>query len=51
MIPEFLKRVDVAERGVAWGAYWKDVRERTEELAAKLVGDVGAGAPADGQPG
>jgi len=40
VIPEFLKRVDVAERGVAWGAYWKDVRERTEELAAKLVGDV-----------
>ena len=51
VIPEFLKRVDVAERGVAWGAYWKDVRERTEELAAKLVGRRGAVATADGQPG
>jgi thymidylate synthase ThyX len=39
-IPEFLERVDVAERGVAWGAYWKDVRERTDELAAKLTCDV-----------
>ena len=29
-----------AERGVAWSDYWSDVRERTEELAAKLVGDV-----------
>jgi hypothetical protein len=42
VIPEFLTRVDIAERGVAWGAYWKDVRERTAELVAKLVGDVGA---------
>jgi thymidylate synthase ThyX len=40
VIPEFLTRVDVAERGVAWGAYWKEVRERTEDLAAKLVGDL-----------
>jgi thymidylate synthase ThyX len=42
VIPEFLTRVDVAERGVAWGAYWKDVRERIEGLAAKLTGDVEA---------
>ena len=40
VIPEFLKRVDVAERGVAWSNYWKDVRESTHELAAKLLGDV-----------
>jgi len=40
VIPEFLKRVDVADRGVAWSAYWKDLREQTQELAAKLVGDV-----------
>jgi thymidylate synthase ThyX len=40
VIPEFLKRVDAPDRGVAWSAYWKDVRERTEELAAKLVGDL-----------
>jgi thymidylate synthase ThyX len=40
VIPEFLKRVDVEDRGVAWSAYWRDVRERTQELAAKLTGDA-----------
>lgn len=40
VIPEFLSRVDVRERGVAWGSYWQRVRERTEDLAATLVGDV-----------
>ncbi|MEX0985227.1 MAG: FAD-dependent thymidylate synthase [Actinomycetota bacterium] len=40
VIPEFLSRVDVDERGLAWGTYWKDVRERTEDVAAKLLGDV-----------
>jgi thymidylate synthase ThyX len=42
VIPEFLTRVDVAERGIAWTTYWREVRERTDELTAKLVGDVGA---------
>src|SRR2546422_4467490 len=42
VIPEFLKRVDVDARGVAWSVYWRDVRERTQELAAKLTGDVEA---------
>ena len=40
VIPEFLKRVDVPERGVAWSTYWREVREATEELTAKLVGDL-----------
>ena len=40
VIPEFLKRVDLPDRGLAWSSYWRDVRERTQELAAKLVGDV-----------
>jgi thymidylate synthase ThyX len=40
VIPEFLTRVDQPERGLAWSAYWKDQRERTQELTAKLVGDV-----------
>src|SRR5207342_3863062 len=40
VIPEFLKRVDLPDRGAAWSSYWRDVRERTQELAAKLVGDV-----------
>ena len=39
VIPEFLKRVDVNDRGLAWSSYWRDVRERTQELAAKLTGD------------
>jgi hypothetical protein len=40
VIPEFLKRVDQPDRGVAWSGYWRAVRERTEELSAKLVGDI-----------
>ncbi|HEX6845207.1 MAG TPA: FAD-dependent thymidylate synthase [Actinomycetota bacterium] len=44
VIPEFLKRVDQPDRGVAWSDYWRAVRERTQELAAKLVGDI---EPAD----
>ena len=40
VIPEFMKRVDQPERGIAWSDHWKAVRERTDELAAKLVGDV-----------
>jgi Predicted alternative thymidylate synthase len=40
VIPEFLKRVDVDDRGVAWSSHWRDVRERTQELAAKLTDDV-----------
>jgi len=40
VIPEFLKRVDQPDRGVAWSAYWREVRERTQELADKLVGDM-----------
>ena len=35
VIPEFLKRVDLPDRGAAWSSYWRDVRERTQELAAK----------------
>jgi thymidylate synthase ThyX len=40
VIPAFLKRVDVEDRGVAWARYWRDAREGVEELAAKLVGDA-----------
>jgi len=40
VIPEFLKRVDQPDRGIAWSSYWRDGRERTQELTAKLVGDV-----------
>ena len=41
VIPAFLKRVDVEDRGVAWARYWRGTREGVEELAAKLAGDAG----------
>jgi thymidylate synthase ThyX len=40
VIPEFLKRVDVEERGVAWSRYWRELREATDDLAAKLLDGV-----------
>ena len=40
VIPAFLKRVDVEDRGVAWARYWRGTREAVEELAAKLAGDA-----------
>jgi thymidylate synthase ThyX len=40
VIPAFLRRVDVEDRGVAWARYWRETRERVDELASKLVGDA-----------
>jgi hypothetical protein len=40
VIPAFLKRVDVEDRGVAWARYWRNTREAVEELATKLTGDA-----------
>jgi thymidylate synthase ThyX len=37
VIPAFLKRVDVPDRGVAWSEYWRDQRERVEEVAGKAL--------------
>jgi thymidylate synthase ThyX len=37
VIPAFLKRVDVEDRGVAWSRYWKDTRERVEEVTGKTL--------------
>ncbi len=37
VIPEFLKRVDAPDRGLAWASYWRNTREDVEELAAKLA--------------
>jgi thymidylate synthase ThyX len=36
VIPSFLKRVDVADRGGAWTAYLADTRERIDGLASTL---------------
>jgi len=42
VIPAFLKRVDVEERGVAWTKYWRETRERVEEATAKALVGVAA---------
>ena len=40
VIPAFLTRVDVDERGVAWTTYWRETREAAQDVTAKaLLGD------------
>ncbi len=46
VIPAFLRRVDVSDRGGAWSAYLAATREATEKAAADLLADV-APAPRD----
>ncbi|MEJ5254082.1 MAG: FAD-dependent thymidylate synthase [Acidimicrobiales bacterium] len=36
VIPSFLKRVDLDDRGVAWSRYLESTRQRMEELAQRL---------------
>jgi len=43
VIPAFLKRVDLPDRGVAWSRYLQDTRERTLEAAARYTEDVEPG--------
>jgi len=43
VIPAFLKRVDLLDRGVAWSNYLHDTREATEEIVAKYTGGVESG--------
>src|SRR5258705_1863491 len=45
VIPAFLKRVDVAERGGAWSAYLEETRRETRETARRLVEPASAAAP------
>ena len=40
VIPEFLKRVDLPERGVRWSAYLADNKEATARVADELLGDL-----------
>ena len=44
VIPAFLKRVDVAERGGAWSAYLEETRRETREIARRLVEPARAAA-------
>jgi thymidylate synthase ThyX len=40
VIPAFLRRVDLPERGGAWSAYLASVRAATEQTAAHVLGDA-----------
>ena len=40
VIPSFLRRVDVPERGGAWSAYLSDINAQTEELVDSLFGST-----------
>src|SRR5215470_8350960 len=48
VIPAFLKRVDIAERGGAWSAYLEETRRETREIARRLVEAQSAAASAAG---
>jgi hypothetical protein len=43
VIPAFLKRVDLPDRGVAWSRYLEDTRERTLDVATKYTAGVEPG--------
>jgi thymidylate synthase ThyX len=40
VIPAFLKRVDVDERGLAWTAYWRETRETVQDVTAKVLAGI-----------
>ncbi len=40
VIPAFLKRVDVDERGAAWSAYWRETRAGMQDVTAKVLAAV-----------
>ena len=49
VIPSFLKRVDLDDRGVAWSTYLASTRSAVEEIAAELFPDgATAASPAEG---
>jgi thymidylate synthase ThyX len=43
VIPAFLKRVDLEDRGVAWTNYLRDTREGTEDISEKYSDGVESG--------
>ncbi|NLV56716.1 MAG: thymidylate synthase [Acidimicrobiales bacterium] len=47
VVPSFLKRVDLDDRGVAWSTYLATTRTATEELTARLFPADEAADPAD----
>ncbi|MBI4638013.1 MAG: FAD-dependent thymidylate synthase [Candidatus Rokubacteria bacterium] len=49
VIPAFLRRVDIPERGGAWSAYLAETREATREAAARLLDGAEASAETPGE--
>ena len=47
VVPSFLKRVDLPERGVRTSAYLGDARDSMDALAGQIFGDDAGGAVAD----
>jgi thymidylate synthase ThyX len=52
VIPSFLKRVDLDDRGVAWSRYLTDTREAMDEVSRRLLGgpSTAAASAHDGGP-
>jgi thymidylate synthase ThyX len=51
VIPSFLKRVDLDDRGVAWSAYMAANRRAMAEIAERLLPTAGTGSAShDGEP-
>jgi thymidylate synthase ThyX len=42
VIPSFLKRLDVPDRGVAWSSYLRETKGATKDLVASYVGSITA---------
>ncbi len=47
VIPAFLRRVDIPDRGGAWVRYLAETREATAAIAGRLVGDAPSEAPSE----
>ncbi|CAN5624966.1 FAD-dependent thymidylate synthase [soil metagenome] len=47
VIPSFLRRVDLADRGGRWAEYFVETREDTADLVANLLGPGDVDGPAD----
>lgn len=50
VIPSFLKRVDLDDRGVAWSTYLAATRSAVEDLAARLFPEPAPGSPGGDEP-
>ncbi|MEW6059663.1 MAG: FAD-dependent thymidylate synthase [Actinomycetota bacterium] len=47
VIPSFLKRVDLPDRGVAWSEYLRDTRKEVAEIAARYTAGIEPGSRAE----